>query len=56
VYDEENDVYNQVYQQNKLTVNEIRQFQQFKNLTEEEIEILSDLIFEMAIVAIRNID
>lgn len=53
---EENDIYYEVYQQNKLTANEIRQFKQFENLTEKEIENISDMIYNMAIVAIRNID
>lgn len=52
----EKDVYYEVYSQNKLTKEEIRQFKQFENLTDAEIEIIADMIYEMAIVAIRNID
>ena len=53
---EDKDIYYEVYLQNKLTANEIRQFKQFENLTEEEIENISDMIYDMAIVAIRNND
>lgn len=53
---EEIDIYYEIYKQNKLTTNEIRQFKQFENLTEEEIENISNMIYDMAIVAIKNID
>ena len=56
MFNEERDVYYEVYLQNKLTTDEIRQFKQFENLTDAEIEIIADMIYEMAIVAIRNID
>lgn len=56
MYNEEWDVYYDVYFQNKLTNEDIRQFKQFENLTDAEIEIIADMIYEMAIVAIRNID
>lgn len=56
MYNDEKDVYYEVYLQNKLTAAEIRQFKQFENLTDAEIEIIADMIYEMAIVAIRNID
>lgn len=56
MYNDERDVYYEVYLQNKLTTDEIRQFKQFENLTDAEIEIIADMIYEMAIVAIRNID
>lgn len=52
----EKDVYYEVYSQNKLTKEEIRQFKQFENLPDNEIEIIADMIYDMAIVAIRNID
>lgn len=56
MFNEERDVYYEVYLQNKLTANEIRQFKQFENLTDAEIEIIADKIYEMAIVAIKIID
>lgn len=56
MYNDEKDVFYDVYLQNKLTKEEIRQFKQFESLPDEEIEKLSDMIYNMAIVAIRNID
>lgn len=52
---DEKDIYYDVYFQNKLTNDEIRQFKQFENLPDSEIEIIADMIYDMAIVAIRNI-
>ena len=56
MYNEEKDIYYDVYLQNKLTANEIRQFKQFENLSDAEIEHIADMVYDMAIVAIRNID
>lgn len=56
MYNDEKDVYYEVYLQNKLTKEEIRRFKQFENLPDNEIEIIADMIYDMAIVAIRNID
>jgi len=51
MYDEDKDLYKEVYLENKLTKNEIRQFEQFDYLTEVEIEKISDLIFDLALLA-----
>lgn len=56
MYNDEKDVYYDVYLQNKLTNEEIRRFKQFENLPDEEIEIIANMIYDLAIVAIRNID
>ena len=52
----ENDSSNENYQQQKLTHGEIRQFQQFSEMSDKEIENISDLIYEFAIVALKVID
>ncbi len=51
----ENDVYYDVYSKNKLTAEEIRQFKEYENLSDEEIEKIANKIFDVAIVAIRSI-
>ncbi|MDD3321125.1 MAG: hypothetical protein PHS59_06755 [Paludibacter sp.] len=55
MYDEEKDLYKELYLENKLTKNEIRQFKQFENLPDKEIEKISDLIFDLAVLANRII-
>lgn len=39
------------YHEQKLSKEEILQFSQFKNLSDAEIEELSDLIFDLAVTA-----
>ena len=55
-YFKDNDGQNENYQQQKLTHEEIRQFQEFAELSDNEIEDISDLIYELAIVALKVID
>jgi hypothetical protein len=55
-YFKDNDGQNEKYQQQKLTHEEIRQFQQFSEMSDKEIENISDLIYEFAIVALKVID
>ena len=55
-YFKDNDGQNKKYQQQKLTHEEIRQFQEFAELSDDEIEDISDLIYELAIVALKVID
>lgn len=54
-YNKDNYPDNEIYQYQKLTIDEIRQFQQFNELSDKEIEELSDLIFELAQVATKVI-
>ncbi|HNX89477.1 MAG TPA: hypothetical protein PKH58_10360 [Paludibacteraceae bacterium] len=55
-YFKDNDGQNENYQQQKLTHEEIRQFQQFSEISDKEIEDISDLTYELAIVALKVID
>ena len=55
-YFKDNDGQNENYQQQKLTHEEIRQFQQFSEISVKEIEGISDLTYELAIVALKVID
>ena len=48
---DEKDYYYDLYKESKLTHEQIRQFTQFENLSYDEAEALSDLIFDLAIVA-----
>ena len=47
----QNDFYNELYRDAKFTTEEIGQFPEFKNLTDEELEQISDLLFEIGITA-----
>ena len=55
-YFKDNDGQNEKYQQQKLTHEEIILFQQFSEMSDKEIENISDLIYELAIVALKVID
>ena len=55
-YFKDNDGQNENYQQQKLTHEEIRQFQQFSEISDKEIEDISDLTYELAIVSLKVID
>lgn len=48
---DEKDYYYDLYKESKLTHEQIRQFTQFENLSFDEADALSDLIFDLAIVA-----
>ena len=54
-YFKDNDGQNENYQQQKLTHGEIRQFQEFAEMSDKEIENISDLICGFAIVALKVI-
>ncbi len=54
-YYKENDGHNVKYQHQKLTHEEIRQFKKFAEMSEKEIEDISNMIFELAQVAIKVI-
>ena len=54
-YNKDNYPDNEIYQHQKLTIDEIRQFQQFNEMSDKEIEELSELIFELAQVALKVI-
>lgn len=45
------DYYYDLYKEAKLTNDQLRQFAQFQNLSDDEAEKLSDMIFDLAIVA-----
>ena len=55
-YFKDNDGQNENYQQQKLTHEEIRQFQQFSEISDKEIKDISDLTYELAIVSLKVID
>jgi len=48
---DEKDYYYDLYKESKLTTQQIRQFPQLKNLSDEEAVELSDMIFDLAVVA-----
>ena len=47
----QNEVYNELYRESKFTAEEIGQFPEFQNLTDEELERISDLLFDIGITA-----
>ncbi|MEI7526818.1 MAG: hypothetical protein WCJ95_20885 [Mariniphaga sp.] len=47
--EENKDVYSELYQEAKLTTKEIGQFPEFQNLTDDELEKISDLLFDIGI-------
>jgi len=48
---DEKDYYYDLYKESKLTHEQIRQFTQFENLSDDEAEELADMIFDLAVVA-----
>ena len=52
---DEKDYYYDLYKESKLTIEQIRQFSQFETLSDDEAEKLSDMIFDLAIVAQKMI-
>jgi hypothetical protein len=47
----QNDVYNELYREAKFTIEEIGQFPDFQNLKDDELGIISDLLFDIGITA-----
>lgn len=48
---EKDDIYFDLYKAAKFTSNELKEFPEFVNLTVEELERLSDLLFDLGIIA-----
>lgn len=55
MYDAGKDYYYDVFQENKIKGSDIKQFSGFENLSEEELDKISDLIFSLAIMVKRII-
>ena len=51
IENKQNDVYNELYRQAKFTAEEIGQIPEFQNLTDDELEKISDLLFDIGITA-----
>jgi hypothetical protein len=51
----EDDAFYDFYKEAKLTIEEIRQFKEFENLSDEELHDLSDNIFDLASIALKMI-
>lgn len=47
----QNEVYNELYREAKFTTEEIGQFPEFQNLNDEELENISNLLFDLGIIA-----
>lgn len=48
---EQKDFYYQIYKAAKFTTDELREYKVCKNNTEEELEKLSDLLFDLGLLA-----
>lgn len=51
----EKDVYENLFNKAKLTVNELREFQQLKDYSDEQLQIISDELFKLALWAQKMI-
>jgi len=45
------EVYNELYRAAKFTTEELGQFSEFQNLNDEELENISNLLFDLGIIA-----
>ena len=52
---EKNDVYDELYKTAKITIQDLKQFEEFKNFEEDVLEIISDELFSLAVVAQKTI-
>jgi hypothetical protein len=52
---EKNDVYDELYKAAKITIEDLKQFEEFKSLDDDDLEIISDGLFSLAIVAQKTI-
>jgi hypothetical protein len=48
---EKNDVYDELYKAAKITNEDLKQFEEFKSLTEDDLEEISDGLFSLATLA-----
>ena len=48
---DEKDYYYDFYSESKLTVEDYRQFEEFEDLSDDELAELSDMIFDLAVTA-----
>ena len=48
---EQKDVYCELYEEAKFTADELKQFPECQNLQKEDLERLSDLLFDLGIIA-----
>jgi|GEM_PF-855165 len=51
IEEENKDVYNELFKEAKFTTKELGQFPEFQNLTDDELEKISDLLFDIGIIA-----
>ena len=47
----EKDVYYDLYKASKITIAELREFEVYKDWSDEQLQVLSDQLFDIAIVA-----
>ncbi len=52
---EKNDVYDELYKAAKITIEDLKQFEEFKSLDDDDLEIISDGLFSLAVVAQKTI-
>ncbi len=49
MFNEDKDVYYDLYQATKITIEELKQFPELDGMTEAELEVLADQLFDLAI-------
>jgi hypothetical protein len=52
----EQDVYEQLFYKAKLTINELREFPQLESYSDEELEVISNEIFKLAMWTQKKIN
>ena len=52
---DKNDVYNELYRAAKITNEDLKQFEEFKILNEDDLAVISDELFSLATLAQKTI-
>jgi len=52
---EKYDVYDELYKAAKITIEDLKQFEEFKSLNEDDLDAISDELFSLATLAQKTI-
>ena len=51
MFNEKDDLYYDLYKESKITVKELRELPELEGMSEEELEVLADGLFDLAVAA-----
>jgi hypothetical protein len=51
MFNEKDDLYYDLYKESKITVKELRQLPELEGMSDEELEVLADQLFDLAVAA-----